>query len=266
MHDVAFRVKLAKHAVVEPVALHPGPELELVRRHGDEVAGEVVRREGVHAAAAGLRVDLIELVFDDRAGLRAAVSSSLLGPDQRVELPAEHAEFLGIVRRVPWVVDLATKKAVVLPRPDGPVDLVADRLLLGAVGRVFRGILGADRVGALEHHVLEEMADAGDARPLIHAPDPGDPAGGDRVGLVGPRHEQELHAVGERELLHRDLLRVGRDGEQEGDTQAGERGNAHDTDPGGGGGAFIPDGETPRRVVPRERISGRRHRAPTARA
>ena len=207
VHHIPLGVKLAKHAVVEPVALHPGPELQLVGRHGDEVAGEVVAGEGVHAAAAGLGVDLIELVLDDRGRLGPSLAAALLGTDQRVEPTTEHPQFLRVVGGIPGIGDLAPLETFVLLRPDDAVDLVADGLLFGAILRVAIGVTGADRVGPLEHHVFEEVADAGDAGPLIDAPHPRHPARTDDVGLITPRHEQKPHTVVELELLDRDLLR-----------------------------------------------------------
>jgi hypothetical protein len=56
----------------------------------------------------------------------------------------------------------------------------------------------------LEHHVLEEMADAGDPLPLVDRADVGDPARGHRRRLV-PLEEEEPHAVRERQLLNVDV-------------------------------------------------------------
>ena len=66
MHHIALAVELAEHAVVEAIALHPSPQLKLIAGHIDEVEGEVVAREGIHASAAGCRVDLVKLILDDR--------------------------------------------------------------------------------------------------------------------------------------------------------------------------------------------------------
>jgi hypothetical protein len=88
-------------------------------------------------------------------------------------------------------------------------------IVLGTIPIVAAGLAGADRVGALEHHVFEEVADAGDPRPLVHAAHAGDPAGADDVGLVVAGHEQKLHAVGEGELLNLHLLGAGRGGERQ---------------------------------------------------
>ena len=243
VHDVALGIKLAKDAVVKPVALHPGPELELVGGHRDEVAGEVVAGEGIHAAATGLRVDLVKLVLHDRGSVGAAGAAALLGLDEGIELAAEHAQLLGVVGGIPCVVDLAAIQTLILLCPDQPVDLVADRLLLGPILRILGGIAGADGVGALEHHVLEEVADAGDARSFVDAPHLRHPAGADDIRLVAPRHEQKLHAVGQGKLLDGHLLgqdgrRGGRGGQHEKET-AGEAAQ-HGLVPGVSGNLFIP--------------------------
>ena len=160
------------------------------------------------SAATGPRVDLVELILDDRGRLGTTVAAALLGANQRIEPAPQHPQLLRVVGWIPGVGDLAAFQPVILLRPDDPVDLVPDGLLFGAILRVTLGIAGADRVGALEHHVFEEVADTGDAGPLIDAPHPGDPAGTDDVGLVATRHEQKPHAVVEREFLDGDLLRL----------------------------------------------------------
>ena len=63
----------------------------------------------------------------------------------------------------------------------------------------------ADDVGALEHHVLEQVCHAGDAGPLVDGADFRDPAGGD-VRVAASWHHQQRHAVLERVLLRVDLL------------------------------------------------------------
>ena len=81
MHHIALAVELAEHAVVEAIALHPGPQLKLIAGHIDEVESEVVTREGIHARATSCRVDLVELILDDRRQrglLRLEVGNLLL--------------------------------------------------------------------------------------------------------------------------------------------------------------------------------------------
>ena len=85
---------------------------------------------------------------------------------------------------------------------------LAELLLLLDQLDVLRVVLRADRLRALEHHVLEEVADAGDAGPLVHRADVGGPAGGDR-GRVVLLVEQEAHAVREGDLADLDLRVLG---------------------------------------------------------
>ena len=96
--DVALRVELAEDRVEEAVRLHPHPELELVRRHRDEVTGHVFVGERVHPGASGGRVDPVELVLDQDLPLF---------PDQLVELLLELSIVRGLVLRLQEVVDLA---------------------------------------------------------------------------------------------------------------------------------------------------------------
>ena len=57
-----------------------------------------------------------------------------------------------------------------------------------------------DLLGRLEHQVLEEVGDAGDAPRLVGGADPvPDHVGDDRRAVVGDDHH--LHAVGELELV-----------------------------------------------------------------
>ena len=81
VHHIALAVELAEHAVVEAIALHPGPQLKLIAGHIDEVESEVVTGEGIHARATSCRVDLVELILDDRRQrglLRLEVGNLLL--------------------------------------------------------------------------------------------------------------------------------------------------------------------------------------------
>ena len=208
-HHVALGVKLPEHRPQQPLRLHPRPKLELVRRHGDEVAGHVVGGEGVHAGGAGGGVDAVELVLDEHLALRG---------DQLVELGLEFAVALGLVFRLGQVVDLAA--------PEGQAHLgllpahgVAHHFLLLDDLGVALGIARADGRRALEHHVLEEVRDTGDAGPLVHAADARHPAAGDGRRVVPLDHEQ-LHAVGERALLDRHLLRLAKRHRGEGEGQA----------------------------------------------
>ena len=68
-HHVALGIELAEDRVQDAVRLHPHPQLQLVGRHGDEVGGHVLGREGVHARAARPAVDPVELVLDQDVAL-----------------------------------------------------------------------------------------------------------------------------------------------------------------------------------------------------
>ncbi|MEO8349736.1 MAG: hypothetical protein ABI610_12550 [Acidobacteriota bacterium] len=202
--DVPLRVELPEDRLQEPFRLHPHPELELVRRDVDEVAGHVRVGEGVHAGAAPGRVDPVELVLDEDLALLR---------DERVELLLELAQARRLVLRLQDVVDLAPAPGsadlrVLLPH------LVAQLLLLGDDREVLFVVLRADRRRALEHHVLEKVRDPGDARTLVRAADEGDPAARD-ARLPFPVNEKETHPV--RQLLFddRDLLREERSPEDE---------------------------------------------------
>ena len=83
---------------------------------------------------------------------------------------------------------------------------VPELLLFRDDGEVAGRVLGPQRGRALEHHVLEQVGDARDARPLVGRPHARHPAAGD-ARLVMPLHQQQLEAVRQRLLHHRDLLR-----------------------------------------------------------
>ncbi len=84
-------------------------------------------------------------------------------------------------------------------------NLSAHLFLLGDDFEVLFKILGANRRGPLEHHVLEQVRDAGDARPFVGAADVRDPAAGDGRVVV-PLDHQDPEAVGQRTLQDLDLL------------------------------------------------------------
>jgi hypothetical protein len=73
--------------------------------------------------------------------------------------------------------------------------LVAQLFLPGDDAQILLVIGGAERGRAFEHHVLEQVRDAGDAGPLVRAARVGHPTAGDGRVIVS-LHEQHTHAVG----------------------------------------------------------------------
>ena len=205
-HHVALGVKLAEHRPQQPLRLHPRPKLKLVRRHGDEVAGHVVGRKGVHAGRAGGGVDAVELVLDEHLALRG---------DQFLELGLEFAVALGLVFRLGHVVDLTAPQSQT-HLGFLPAHGVAHHFLLLDDLGVALGVARADGRRALEHHVLEKVRDAGDAGALVDAADARHPSAGDG-GRVVPLDHEQFHAVGERALINRHLLRLAKRHSGEGD-------------------------------------------------
>ena len=57
-----------------------------------------------------------------------------------------------------------------------------------------RNVGGADGLAAFEHHVLEEMADAGNAWPFVGGADMSDPPGADG-GQLGALDHEKIHPV-----------------------------------------------------------------------
>ena len=195
-HNIALGIKFAEHRSQQAFRLHPRPKLKLVRRHSDEIAGHVVGGEGVHAGRAGGGVNAVELVFDEHFAMRV---------DQFLELDLEFAITLGFVFRLGQVIDFAPPQGqthFTLLQAHGIAHLL---LLFDDLG-VALGIARANGRRTLEHHVLEEVRDAGDARPLVHAADARHPAAGDGGRAVSLDHQQ-FHAVGEGAFLDRYLLR-----------------------------------------------------------
>jgi hypothetical protein len=196
---VALAVELAEDRVRQAVGLEPGPQLEAVLRQAHEVAGQVLVRERVERLAAVARVDLVQLLLHDRRAL-------LL--DERVEAPLQLPVALGPVLGPQQVVDLAAPE----PRAHHVhlgAHLLAQLFLLGDQAQVGGDVLRADDARALEHHVLEEVREPGDAGALVRRADVRHPAGGDR-GRVVMLVEQETHAVRQLQLLDVDLRLLGR--------------------------------------------------------
>ena len=215
VHHIALGVELAEHRPQQALRLHPEPQLEPVLRHRDEVHGLVVRGEGVHAGGAGLGIDAVELVLHHERPL-------FLG--QGVELVPERRQLLGQVfvpEGVPDEPQPALLPALPVDGSDPFLDLLLfpdDRLVPFRVG-------GPDAGRALEHHVLEEVAHPGDARPLVRRAHMRRPPG--RNGRhLRPYHREKLHPVVERELLHRNgRLRpaLRRQAEKQGEKRRGEQ-------------------------------------------
>ena len=208
-HHVALRVELPEHQVGEAVRLHPAPQLELVGGHRHEEGGHVGVGERVdHRGAIG-GVDLVELVLDDELVLVVLELLHLgaqLGQARGLVLGVVHA-----ARDLAPPLGPAQLLVLLLHGAEDAVQAVQDLLLLGIVRR-------ADGPGALEHHVLEEVGDAGDAGPLVGAAHAGHPPGGDGGGVVALHHEQP-QAVGQGHLLDRDVGLLGGQGEGDGQQQ-----------------------------------------------
>ena len=205
--DIALGVELAKDGAQETLGLHPHPKLELVRRHGDEVAREVSGGEGVHARGAAGGIDAIELVLHENLALRLDELLEFL-----LQLAIARRLALGLLH----VLD-------VTPTPRGAhehfllADLIAELLLRVDDLEVLLVILGAERGRALEHHVLEEMRDARDAGPLVRAADMRDPSASNGRVIVPLDHE-DAKTIGQRFLDDVHLLRR-RDGDESGANQ-----------------------------------------------
>ena len=84
-------------------------------------------------------------------------------------------------------------------------DFVTQALLLLHDLAVFDGVFGTESRGALEHHVFEEVGDAGHAGLFIGRTHMGDPSAGD-PRFTGTLHQQQFHAVGQGLLGDWNLL------------------------------------------------------------
>jgi len=202
-NDVALRVELSEDRVEQTVRLHPRPQLELVLGQAHEVHGPVLVGRRVQEFAPVFRVDLVHLILDDVLALLQ---------NQRIELRLELLVPRGLGRRVVHARDLAATEPVAHLR-HLVAHVVSHLLLLVDELQVEGDVLGADDVGALEHHVLKEVRDAGDARPFVRRADASHPAGGDGRRIV-PLVEQPLHSVRQSPLFDFDprLLRGGDEG------------------------------------------------------
>ena len=197
--DVALGVELAEDGVELPLAFHPHPKLELVGGDGDEVSGDILGREGVHAGGAGGGVDLVELILHENLAL---------GGDQLLEFLVQLLVALCLILGLEQVVNFAATIRgahflLLLAHQ------IADALLLGDDLLVFFVVGSAQRGRALEHHVLKQVRHAGDAGAFVGAADFGDPAARYSRFALAFEHE-DLHAVGERFFDDARLLRLGR--------------------------------------------------------
>ena len=103
-----------------------------------------------------------------------------------------------------WILDLA--KPMGLEQPCLlHIQLSLDRVELGDDVEVLADVRGADGVRALEHHVLEEMRDSGDAGTFVDRPHSSDPPGRD-IRIAGTGYQQDLESVLELVLDDRNFL------------------------------------------------------------
>ena len=202
-HHVALGIKFAAHRIQQAVGLQPHPEFDLVRRHVAEINRHILGRERVHAGRAVGGIHFVEFVLH----LHRALSG-----DEVVELLFQFAPARCLVLRLLPVVNLTA------PPGRAELDLLGAHFfthLLLCIDdlQILRVILRADGLGALEHHVLEQMRDARAAGLLIRAADVRHPAAGDGR-LVMPLDEEEVEAVGKGLFHDGNFLRAHRQGER----------------------------------------------------
>jgi hypothetical protein len=165
-----------------------------------------------------LGVDAVHLVLDDDLALLLHEGAKLL---------QELAVALGLVLELAEVVDLPAPQAVA-HHLELRTDLLLELLLLVDEREVGGDVLRAEGPRALEHHVFEEVAEAGDARSLVGRAHPRHPACGHGGRLVA-LEKQETHAISEGQLfdldaraLHRGEKRVRDEDEGQGGGRAGQ--------------------------------------------
>ena len=129
----------------------------------------IVAGVGVHAAAAIGSVDAVKLVLHDYLAVFL---------HQLLEFLLQLLPALGLLVRILKVGDLAAAPhrahlAFLSPHT------ITHLFLRGNNLEILLVILGADCGCALEHHVLKEMGDAGNARALIGAAHARHPTAGD---------------------------------------------------------------------------------------
>ena len=247
MHHIAFAIKLAENAVIQAVAFHPAPEFKLITWDCDEIECQVVRSECVHSTSATLCINLIEFVFDDRTNLflirfersdlcfdlfgflraicrlcidlsqfcfqcrkRSRVDSALLTVHRSLEVRSHLRQCWRVIGGIPRIINFSQKKPLILSGPHILIHRIPKRLLLGTEFSILLRVAGSDCVGPFEHHVLEEVRNACNARAFVGAADFGKPASRNSVWLVGPRDENKFHPVFKGEYLRGQLLRLSR--------------------------------------------------------
>jgi hypothetical protein len=110
---------------------------------------------------------------------------------RRCQLPVARTLVFGFGE----IVDLAPPQPLPQQAHLGAHGL-AQLLLLGDQPEIGGEVLGPQDVGALEHHVFEEVGEAGDAGPFVDRAQVSHPAGGDGGGVVA-LHQESPHAVGQ---------------------------------------------------------------------
>ena len=196
-HHVPLGVEFTENRMQQAFRLHPHPEFKLVGGNHDEIAGHVLGGEGVHARTAGRGVNPVKLILHQNLPL---ILDQLLELALQLAPAGRHILELGRIIDVSATIGL-THLALFLPHQIANAFLVGNNLEVALI------ILGANRRGPLEHHVLKKMSHAGDAGALVgtaHARHPAARHG--RLALAF--HDEQLHAVGECLLGNGQLLGV----------------------------------------------------------
>ena len=178
------------------LGLHPHPQLKLVGGHIDEIGRHILGGEGVHARAARPAVNPVELILDQYVALLS---------DEPVEVLLQLAIPRGLVLRLKQVVNGAV--AILHAHlAFFQAHFIAHAFLRGDDFQVLLIVLSADGGRPLEHHVLEEVRNAGDAEAFVGAPDVRHPAARDGRFIV-PFDQQKPHPIAEILLDDGDFLR-----------------------------------------------------------
>ncbi len=192
---VPFGIEFAEDRVQKALALHPAPEFQFVGRHRDEIRGHVLRGEGVHAGTARSGINPVKFVFHENVALFG---------NELLKFLVQFLEARRAILRLNTdcrFPPAARRRAVWPVPPHGAAQL----FLLGDDLKILGVVPGANRRRAFEHHVLEQMRNAGDARMFVGAAHVRHPTTGNR-GIVRALDQQHAHAVGQGLLDHRHLL------------------------------------------------------------